>query len=110
MGQLHCPTRPAGSTCLKRVVVKGMQHEGSCVEANTLGDKWRMDGPRVKEVGVIADLAELHQDVDDTHEVPSCQRLLGAERETSHRVSATATVISKRKGKLKNWGHAEARE
>lgn len=58
-----------------------MQHEGSCVEANTLCDKWRMDGPRVKEVGVIADLAELHKDVDDTHEVPSCQCLLGAERE-----------------------------
>lgn len=62
---------------LERVVIESMQDEGGSVEADALRDKRRVDRPRVKKIGVIADLAELHQDVDDTHEVPCCQRLLG---------------------------------
>lgn len=89
-GASPSPTRPEREqTCLERVIIKGMEDEGSCVEADAFCDKWRVDWPWVKEVGVVADLAELHQDVDDAHEVPRCQCLLGAERETSHRVSQT---------------------
>lgn len=60
-----------------------MQDEGSSVEADALCDKWRVDRPRVEKIGVIADLPELHQDVDDTHEVPCCQRLLGTVKGTA---------------------------
>lgn len=60
-----------------------MEDEGGGVEADALRDKWRVDRPRVEKIGVIADFPELHQDVDDTHEVPCGQRLLGAERVTA---------------------------
>lgn len=67
-----------------------MQDEGSGAEADALRDEWRVDRPRVKKIGVIADLPELHQDVDDTHEVPCCQRLLGTVKGDRHMSSAYA--------------------
>lgn len=62
-----------------------MQDKRGRVEADTLRDKWWVDGPWVKEVGVVTDFAKLHQDVDDTHEVPRGQGLLGAEKGTGNR-------------------------
>lgn len=57
--------------------LQGVLHQGGCIENNRLRDERRLDGPRVKEVGVVAHFAELHEDVNDRHEVTAGQRLSG---------------------------------
>ncbi len=43
------------------------------MENNGLRDEGRLDGSRVKQVGVVAHFAELHQDVNHRHEVTAGQ-------------------------------------
>ena len=51
-------------TDLQRGDLQDILHQGGCVEDDGLGDEGGLDGPRVEQVGVVAHLAELHQDVD----------------------------------------------
>lgn len=39
------------------------------MENDGLRDEGRLDGSRIKQVGVVAHFAKLHQDVNDRHEV-----------------------------------------
>lgn len=39
------------------------------MENNGLRDEGRLDGSWVEQIGVVADFAKLHQDVDDRHKV-----------------------------------------
>lgn len=55
----------------------GVLHQGGCSEDYGLRDEGRLDGSGVKQVGVVADFAELHQDVYHRHEVTAGQSLPG---------------------------------
>lgn len=57
--------------------VSGPEHQGGGAEADAGGDERGGDRSRVKQVGMVAHLAQLHQNVDDTHEVAGGQCLLG---------------------------------
>lgn len=50
------------------------------MEDDRLGDEGGVNGPRVKQVGVVTHFTELHQDVDHRHEVTTSQRFPGPER------------------------------
>jgi len=69
---------PSPRRHLEGVGVEGAEDEGGGDEADALGDEGRVDGPGFEEVGVVADLPQLHQHVDDAHEVPTGQGGLGA--------------------------------
>ena len=60
------PLRGGGPphTDLQRGDLQDILHQGGRVEDDGLGDEGGLDGPRVEQVGVVAHLAELHQDVD----------------------------------------------
>lgn len=47
----------------------GVLHQGGCSEDDGLRDEGWLDGPGVKQVGVVADFAELHKDVYYRHKV-----------------------------------------
>lgn len=47
------------------------------MENNGLRDEGRLDGSRVKQVGVVAHFAELHEDVNHRHEVTAGQGFPG---------------------------------
>ena len=50
------------------------------MEDDRLGDEGGVNGPRVKQVGVVTHFTELHQDVDHRHEVTTSQRFPGPAR------------------------------
>lgn len=54
---------------LQRRNLQGVLHQGGCMENNGLRDEGRLDGSWVEQIGVVADFAKLHQDVDDRHKV-----------------------------------------
>lgn len=45
---------------LQRRDLQSVLHQGGCIENNRLCDEGRLDGSRVKQVGVVAHFAELH--------------------------------------------------
>lgn len=47
------------------------------MENNGLHDEGRLDGSRVKKVGMVAHFAKLHEDVNHRHEVTTGQRFPG---------------------------------
>lgn len=69
------------ATHLEGMDVSGPEHQRRGAEADAGGDERGGDRPRVKQVGMVAHLAQLHQNVDDTHEVAGGQCLLGSGRE-----------------------------
>lgn len=66
--------------------LQGVLHQGGCSENNGLCDEGRLDGPRVKQVGMVAHFAELHEDVNDRHEVTAGQRFPGPVNQTEKKV------------------------
>lgn len=62
---------------LQRRDLQGVMHQRGCVENNGLHDEGRLDGSRVKKVGMIAHFAKLHEDVNHRHEVTTGQRFPG---------------------------------
>ena len=51
---------------------------------------------------MIADFTQLHQNVDDTHEVTSCQRLLRSDHHKHYSISPAIYIISIRQHKNKS--------
>lgn len=68
------------NTHLQRRDLQGVLHQGGCAENNGLRDEGRLDGSRVKQVGVVAHFAELHEDINHRHEVTAGQRFPGPVR------------------------------
>lgn len=62
---------------LQRRNLQGVLHQGGCMENNGLRDEGRLDGPRVEQVWMVAHFAELHEDVNDRHEVTTGQSFPG---------------------------------
>ena len=63
-------------TNLQGIPEQSKKHRWCRGESDALDSERWESGPRIKQVWVIADLAQLHQNVDDTHEVAGRQRLL----------------------------------
>ena len=70
-------------THLQRVAIERSQHDRRRLVADAFHLERRDDGTRIKEVWMVADLTQLHQNIDDAHVVPSRQRLLCSETQTS---------------------------
>lgn len=81
--------------------LQGSLYQGGRVEDDGLGDEGGVDGPRVKQVGVVTHFTELHQDVDHRHEVTAGQRFPGAKR-ASDRKGEKYSEMTKKRGFLYN--------
>lgn len=63
---------------LQRGDLQGVLHQGGRVENDGLSDEGGLDGAGVEQVGVVADFAELHEDVYHRHEVSARQCFSGS--------------------------------
>lgn len=54
---------------LKRVDISSPQHQRGGAEADAWGDKGGGNRSRIKQIWMIANFSQLHQNVDDTHEM-----------------------------------------
>lgn len=74
--------------------LQGVLHQGGCFKNNGLRDEGRLDGPRVKQVGVVAHFAKLHEDVDHGHEVTTGESFPGSEGQKKEVVSKGPTGLT----------------
>lgn len=51
--------------------IRGPQDQRGSAEANAWGDEGGSHWSRVKQVWMVADFSQLHQNVDDAHEMAS---------------------------------------
>lgn len=84
---LTCPSN------LQRGNIQRILHHGGGVENDGLRDEGRLDGSRVKQVGVVADFAELHENVYHRHEVPTGQSFTGPVGEKVTKLELEITKI-----------------
>jgi len=64
------------TTNLNGILEQCVKHRRCGCEDDAFHAERRHRRSRVEQVGMIADLTQLHQDVDHAHEVTGCQRLL----------------------------------
>lgn len=79
------------TTYLEWMDISGPQHQRSGAKADAWGDEWGGNRSRVKQIWMIADFPQLHQNVDDTHKMACSQCLLS----------------SRERGKI-NQGHSDS--
>lgn len=73
------------SADLQRRNLQRIQRQRGGLEDNGLCNEGRLDGPGVKQVGVVAHFTELHEDVNHRHEVAAGQRFPGSVNRTEHK-------------------------